>query len=145
MKQYGTFNNSMKFIFTKIFILLYSLGTISLPMGNFSALGDLQKMYDHCKATEDNDMSLMDFITDHLINIDSFFDKHQNGDEQKPHKPFEFNINYPIPQFISAFEYFVCNGSNTFVLSYKTKISKYKNIGYTYDIIDSIFRPPIFV
>ena len=32
-------------------------------------------------------MTAFDFITDHLINIDALFDKHDNGDEQKPHEP----------------------------------------------------------
>ncbi len=31
-------------------------------------------------------MTPFDFITDHLLNIDGLFDKHDNGDEQKPHR-----------------------------------------------------------
>ncbi len=56
-------------------------------MGNFSVLKDLPEMYRHCKETEDKDMTPLDFITDHLINIDGLFDKHEHGDEQKPHQP----------------------------------------------------------
>ena len=48
-------------------------------------------MYQHCKATEDKDMTPLDFITDHLINIDGIFDKHDNGDEQKPHTPIQLH------------------------------------------------------
>ena len=48
-------------------------------------------MYAHCKTTEDKDLSVLDFISDHLINIDGLFDAHNNGDHQKPHKPFNFN------------------------------------------------------
>lgn len=59
-------------------------------MGDFAALVDLPDMYLHCKATEDKDMTPFDFITDHLINIDGIFDKHDNGDEQKPHNPPPF-------------------------------------------------------
>ena len=87
-----------------IFLLIYyTFGTISLPMSDFSTLSDLPKMYDHCKATEDKDMTVIDFVTDHLVNIDSLFDNHDNGDEQKPHTPSQnqhpeqstvFNINY---------------------------------------------------
>ena len=32
-------------------------------------------------------MTPVDFITDHLVNIDCLFDKHENGDSQKPHTP----------------------------------------------------------
>lgn len=55
-------------------------------MGDFSLLKSIPEMYKHCKDTEDKDMSAIDFITDHLLNIDSIFDKHDNGDEQKPHQ-----------------------------------------------------------
>lgn len=72
-----------------IFTLLYfAIGKLILPMGDFSVLPDLPLMYLHCKATEHYDMNPLDFITDHLINIDGLFDAHDNGDEQKPHRPF---------------------------------------------------------
>ena len=32
-------------------------------------------------------MGPMDFITDHLLNLDGMFDKHEHGDPQKPHNP----------------------------------------------------------
>ena len=32
-------------------------------------------------------MGPMDFITDHLLNLDGMFDKHVHGDPQKPHNP----------------------------------------------------------
>ena len=135
----------MKIILAKFLIIFYSLGTVFLPMGDFSAIGDLPKMYEHCKATEDKDMTPMDFITDHLINIDCISDKHQNGDEQKPHKPFEFNIHYSISLFIQEFRCFNFKNHKTFVSVHQIKISNYKNTLYSYNVISSIFRPPIFV
>jgi hypothetical protein len=134
----------MKIILAKFLIIFYSLGTVFLPMGDFSAIGDLPKMYQHCKATEDKDMTPMDFITDHLINIDGMFDKHQNRDEQKPHKPFEYSIHYPISQFIQEFRYYDFKNHKTFVSSDQIKISNYKNTLYSYKVISAIFRPPIF-
>jgi hypothetical protein len=68
-----------------IFILaFYSFGTFCLLLGNFSMLQEIPEMYHHCKSTEDKDMTLLDFITGHLINIDGLFDKHEYRDEQKP-------------------------------------------------------------
>ena len=58
-----------------------------MPMGDFSSITDLPAMYRNCKATEDKDMTPLDFITDHLVDIDCIFDAHENGDEQKPHTP----------------------------------------------------------
>ena len=53
-------------------------------------------MYKHCKSTEDKDMTPLDFITDHLINIDGIFDKHDNEDEQKPQE-LRLNKRYTQP------------------------------------------------
>jgi hypothetical protein len=47
---------------------------------------DLPDMYRQCKTMEDVDMGPIDFLTDHLINFDGAFDKHTNGDQQKPHQ-----------------------------------------------------------
>ncbi|MEI7509620.1 MAG: hypothetical protein WCJ62_09170 [Flavobacterium sp.] len=134
----------MKIILVKFLVIYYTLGTMFLPMGDFSSVGDLQKMYEHCKATEDKDMTVMDFITDHLVNIDRLFDQHQNGDEQKPHKPYEYSIHNSISQFIQEFRYFDFKNLKPFVTSYQIKISNYKNTLYSYQLISSIFRPPIF-
>lgn len=70
-----------------IFLLaFYLFGTFLLPMGDFSSLTDLPSMYRHCKATEDKDLTPIDFITDHFVNIDGLFDKHDGDDHQKPHE-----------------------------------------------------------
>ena len=67
----------MRNLFYILLFLHYSIGTFFLPMSNFSILSNLPKMYEHCKETEDKDMTVIDFITDHLLNIDSVFDKHE--------------------------------------------------------------------
>jgi hypothetical protein len=73
---------------TGIFLLtFYAFGIFCLPSGDFSMLSDLPAMYLHCKATEDNDMTTIYIITDHLVNINGIFDKHDNGEHQKPHTP----------------------------------------------------------
>ncbi len=75
---------------TSIFVFCYYfLGTFCLPQGDFSVMADLPSMYQHCKATEDKDMTPFDFVTDHLLNIDGLFDKHDDGDQQRPHAPFQ--------------------------------------------------------
>lgn len=123
-----------------ILFFYYSLGTICLPMGNFSAIAELPEMYRHCKATEDKDMTPFDFITDHLINIDGLFDKHDNGDEQKPHQPIQ-NEHYSqliAFQFVSAFTF--C-ATNFFV---EKNINPIRSDNFIpSDYISKIFRPPI--
>lgn len=133
----------MKKIAQIFLFLYYTFGTIFLPMSDFSTLSDLPKMYDHCKATEDKDMTVIDFITDHLINIDGVFDKHENGDEQKPHKSIDFTIHHSVCQIFQEIESFEFKEYKIFVSSNQIKISNYKNSLYSFNIMASIFRPPI--
>jgi hypothetical protein len=134
----------MKNILAKFLIFFYSLGTIFLPMGDFSAIKDLPKMYEHCKATEDADMTVIDFITDHLINIDGIFDKHPNGDDQKPHNDVDFKLgNYTITLFFQEFNVLEFKTAKV-VIESKVVISNYKKSIYSFNHIHFIFHPPIF-
>ena len=134
----------MKIIFTKILITFYSLGTIFLPMSDFSVIGNLPEMYAHCKATEDKDMTPLDFVTDHLINIDSLVDKHNNGDEQKPHKNNVITFHHSSTYFfqeINTIEF----KNIKLLISSTVLIPDYENSLYFFNLIFSIFRPPINV
>ena len=123
-----------------IFLLaFYSFGTFCLPLGDFSILADLPQMYHHCKTTEDKDMTPIDFITDHLVNIDGMFDEHQNGDEQKPHQPIQNNHHtQTVFSFITTY-----NISSTVIIPNQTKPTIYKTSFTTSEYITKIFRPPI--
>jgi hypothetical protein len=113
-------------------------------LGDFSAMGDLPKVYEHCKATEDPDMTLIDFITDHLINIDEIFDKHQIGDDQKPHNDIDFKLGSYIPiLFIQEFKSYDFKTSKITIES-DVVISNYKKSFYSFKHILSVFHPPIF-
>ncbi|CAN5625281.1 hypothetical protein BH11BAC2_BH11BAC2_22870 [soil metagenome] len=81
----------LKSLLSFFVVAYFTFGTLCLPQGDFSALSSLTQMYQHCKATEDKDMTPLDFITDHLINIDGILDAHDNGDEQKPHTPVHYH------------------------------------------------------
>lgn len=123
-----------------LFLLVYYLfGILCLPQGDFSALVDMPRMYQHCKTTEDKDMTPLDFITDHLLNIDAWFDKHNNGDEQKPHSPIQFHHSISQTIFINKPQE---------VLPSKTIFNKKENTFYTdklylFNFTSFLFRPPI--
>ena len=77
-------------------------------MCDFSVLKDIPEIYSHCKATEDKDMAPLDFITDHLVNIDGIFDHHDNGDDQKPHAPSQSrHLEHPTFFYIASFAFTV--------------------------------------
>lgn len=132
----------MQKLFYILLFLYYSIGTFCLPMSDFSMIGDLPKMYKNCKATEDKDMTAIDFITDHLLNIDSVFDKHENGDQQKPHKNIDLNIHHSICQIFQEIKTFDFKNRKSFILN-NIKTFNYENPNYSYNYIYSIFRPPI--
>lgn len=96
-------------------------------------------MYQHCKATEDKDMTPLDFITDHLINIDGIFDKHDNGDEQKPHTPIQ--LHRTLAQTIFVMQQFKVSLQKP--LPQKTDFPIYTEGFYFSDFIPFVFRPPI--
>jgi len=121
-------------------VIYYFLGSVFLPQGNFSVLPNLSEMYAHCKATEDKDMDLVDFITDHLVNFDGIFDDHDHGDEQKPHSPLTVNL------LKSALDiYFLKFTEYVFVefLQREIKLNDYLSCFYKSDFKLLIFRPPI--
>ena len=96
-------------------------------------------MYRHCKATEDKDMTPLDFITDHLVNIDGIFDKHDNGDEQKSHEPKQSEqqgqpTTFVITCFAFSLKQFQPVQVNPSILSDNLLLSNY---------ISEVFRPPI--
>lgn len=134
----------MKNFLQNILITLYSLGLVFLPMSDFSVIRDLPKMYDHCKETEDKDMTAFDFVTDHLINIDSLFDKHENGDEQKPHKSIDYTLHHSGSFFFQEIRHMEFK-SDKIVISSSLLISDYKKSMYAHNPLFSIFRPPIIV
>lgn len=108
-------------------------------MGDFSVQQDISEMYRHCKATEDKDMTPLDFITDHLVNIDGIFDKHDNGDEQKPHEPQETQHQaQPTIYFATYFAF-----SLKQIQSMQVNPVMPSDNFLSSDYISKIFRPPI--
>ena len=59
-------------------IALYLLGGfLLLPSSNFSSMIRLPQMYNHCKATEDKEITVLDFVTEHLLGIDGNLEKRE--------------------------------------------------------------------
>jgi len=123
-----------------IFLLaFYSFATLCLPLGDFSVLLDIPEMYHHCKATEDKDMTPLDFITDHLVNIDGLFDKHESGDEQKPHTPNQTQHHGQTQ--VTFITYFSLSLAQFQPVEKKTSIPLVNFLPSGY--ISKFFRPPI--
>lgn len=120
-------------------VTYYLLATFCLPQGDFSTIQDLPEMYAHCKATEDKDMTVFDFVTDHLINVDCLFDKHEKNDPQKPHAPIQLHHQYVYYcTSLKEFKIEECYGS----FIGKVVIPARQNL-YLSDYSFSFLKPPI--
>ncbi|MBS1586094.1 MAG: hypothetical protein JSS82_11190 [Bacteroidetes bacterium] len=78
---------------------LYLVGTLLFPMGDFSAMQDLSKMYEQCKA-EDPDIDAADFVFEHLLNLESVLDHFDKDDatekNERPHQPFQTHATHIV-------------------------------------------------
>ena len=117
----------------------YLLGTVCLPLGNFSFGVDLPEMYRHCKVHEDKNMTPLDFVTDHLVNIDGIFDSHFNGDQQKPHSPPP-SQHHPT-QIVISFQPYISLSFRPIVVTEKLALST--EALYSSGFYHKIFHPPV--
>jgi len=93
-------------MFKRFFLILTAIyffaGSILLPQGDFAALTQLPDMYRNCQTTEDVDMGLVDFITEHLLNLDGGIeDKNDIDDHELPHNPVPFHTASNTIYFIN--------------------------------------------
>jgi hypothetical protein len=127
-------------VFLSFFLLYWALGMLIFPGGDFSALKDLPQQYEYCRETEDKDMTFLDFITDHLVNFDGLFDKHEEGDEQKPHKPVQYN-QYNSVSYISQY-YKDIQVSKPVYTEIKILFAATFSNQYSFQFLPAIFHPP---
>ena len=67
------FNFFLKKATIILLLCYYSFAIIAFPMCDFSMIADLPEMYQHCKETEDKDLTAIEFLTDHVVDFDIFF------------------------------------------------------------------------
>lgn len=125
--------------FFVFFLLLYFVsGTLMLPQGDFATLPDLPRMYAHCKATEDHDLTIPDFIEEHLFMMDDLMGEIPEP-EDKPHQPVQFHHIY-APVTIAVHQ--VLTSIEQPVIIDK-KVIRICDDVYLSDYPTSVFRPPM--
>ena len=120
-----------------LLLFCFLVSEVCLPEGDFSLLAQLPALYRNCKATEDPDMNWIDFITDHLINIDCIFDKHLPGDDQKPHQPFQFHNLQQVTYLVSFPQ---CNVAKPMLEI--NDVNRLRNSNFHSEYTAYIFHPP---
>lgn len=129
-----------------VFLLLafYFTGAILLPLGDLSILPDLPNMYTQCKATEDKDLNVFEFITEHVSGIGQLVAglEHDSGDDDdgdKPHTPVQFHFQVQIIDCRVVVVQLPC------IKQYAQPAAALpmQSAAYVADYISKIFRPPI--
>jgi len=128
----------MQKLFGIVLLFYFVSGTLLLPQGDFSTLPDLPKMYAHCKETEDHDLNIPDFISEHLFMMDDLLGEQPEPDD-KPHQPVQFHHKYsPVTIALRQVLAFV---EPPIVL--KRHQANVTDDVYLSDYPTSVFRPPI--
>ena len=119
----------------------YTFAMIAFPMCDFSMVKDIPQMFQHCKETEDKDLTAFDFITEHLIDFDCIFDNHDKGNEQKSHQP---NTNHqPTYSVQLATPPQVVLAEKQVFVEIATSINANYLNDYSFTHSFCVFRPPI--
>ena len=123
--------------FVALLLFYFAAGTLLLPQGDFAALPDLPKMYAHCKATEDSDLDIFDFVEEHLLMLDDLMGETPEP-QDKPHQPVQFHhifapVTVAVRQIAIAKAPLVTEKIQAPIL----------NEVYLSDYPASVFRPPI--
>ena len=114
---------------------------LAFPMCDFSMIKDVPKMYQHCKETEDKDLTVLDFITDHLIDVDCFFESDDKNDEPKSHQSNSNHQPTCTVQLASQTQAILIE-KQVFV-EITTSINAHYLNNYSFTHLFCVFRPPI--
>jgi hypothetical protein len=129
---------------TIVFTLFYLLGTLTLPFADFSVIKDLPEMFRHCKATEDHDLNIFEFFTEHVSGLGQLVEGTEHEDEEeedgdKPHAPLQFHFEQ---QQIICINHYVKMPVVKPAPEIKSRVVLVNGV-YISTYIANIFRPPI--
>jgi hypothetical protein len=113
-------------------------------MGDFAVLKDLPEMFRHCKATEDRDLDVFEFFTEHVFPIGQLIEGTEHEPEEdgdKPHTPIhDINFGQITATVVSKFAF----STMRFYHMDVNEHSIHQDTFFASDYISKIFRPPIF-
>lgn len=112
-------------------------------MGDFAMLKDLPEMFRHCKATEDRDLNIFEFLTEHVSPIGQLIESVEHEPEEdgdKRHEPIQsIHCGQTIVFIISQSAF-------TVTQFYRIDAKQHPIHNDTFfasDYVSKIFRPPI--
>lgn len=114
-------------------------------MGDFACMKDLPEAFRQCKATEDKDLNVLEFFTEHVSVIGQVLEGMEHETEEDGDKP-----HTPAPSIHSGqtIAFAITLIAFTIAPYYQVKelqIPIYRNTLLPSDFISKVFRPPMFV
>ena len=100
-------------------------------------------MYRHCRSSEDADLTVFEFMTEHLspigqlVDCMGYDDDHEDSD--KPHAPIQLNCQQVLVAISHPVKAPLIKASPTI----KRIVPLYREGVYVSDYISTILRPPI--
>lgn len=110
-------------------------------MCDFSMIKDLPEMYKHCKATEDPDLTLLDFFTEHLVDFDKIFENEEHEKGEKPHQTQMHHSLSCYVEVVTPQATFIEKKSKCHIPVQKKYCNYQNNYSFTYNT--DILHPPI--
>jgi hypothetical protein len=111
-------------------------------MGDFALLKELPQQFQHCKATEDSDLNIFEFLTEHVSPIGLLLEgnEHEAEDEgDVPHQPVQSTTAGQLMAFvITQFSFTISVHQPEAVQHHFTFENNFTSI-YS----SQLFRPPI--
>lgn len=98
-------------------------------------------MYQHCKETEDPNLTVLDFFTEHLIDFDEFLEGHEEDKSEKPHQSHVNQITNYCVQLVTP-QQTISNARTYCEHTSQKKYSNYQN-NYSFIFNGEILHPPI--
>jgi hypothetical protein len=119
---------------------LFLTGSVMLPLGDFSLMRDIPKMYqNYTKITSGEEMGVIDFIGDYLLYGKQIFGHNEHDkapakglDVQFQHQASPLNVVVSQLPFTLFFNYFS-------ILTHPS----FNQVFYTSDYRNTLFRPPL--
>jgi hypothetical protein len=119
---------------------LFLTGSIVLPLGDFSLMRDIPKMYqNYTKITSEEEMGVIDFIGDYLLYGKQIFGHNEHDKIPAKGNDVQFQHQASAPNIVFLYHMSTLFVETVAIATHQTHYT----IFYTGDYRNALFRPPL--
>ena len=138
--DFAIFAAMIKSVISLFFAFIFFTGSIVLPLGDFSLLRDIPKMYrNYSKITTEEELSVMDFVGDYLLHGKDLFGNNEH--DKSPVKGNDVQYQHQANPLNIVF----LNHTVTLLVDPIVIVSRpaFHAVFYSGDFQKELFRPPL--